>query len=124
MHRQDLAENFVWAVDKLPQRTREMKKMLDATYDRPRAFYVHCEAGCDRTGEFCGSYRLENLNFTMADAWQANIKVRRADAARAPLAGLSRAAGHCAGALDGRGTPHPMCRRVCARVPTGVWPAA
>lgn len=72
--RRALAKDLVWAVDKIPDRVRKMHEMLATPYDKPVAFYVHCEAGCDRTGEFVGSYRLANMNVTIQDAWAANVR--------------------------------------------------
>jgi len=33
--------------------------MLTAPETRPVVLYVHCTAGCDRTGEVIGSYRMK-----------------------------------------------------------------
>lgn len=35
--------------------------------NKPVVIYVHCEAGVDRTGEFCGSYSMAYKNMTFAD---------------------------------------------------------
>lgn len=69
-----MATKLVWAVDQLPSRTLEMRSMLTEDHGRPVAFYVHCEAGCDRTGEFSGAYRIENLGMTVQQAWDLNVE--------------------------------------------------
>eukprot|EP01059_Diplonema_ambulator_P010084 TRINITY_DN2007_c0_g1_i1.p1 TRINITY_DN2007_c0_g1~~TRINITY_DN2007_c0_g1_i1.p1 ORF type:complete len:261 (+),score=98.84 TRINITY_DN2007_c0_g1_i1:47-784(+) len=51
----------LWLVDQLPTRlafTRSM--LLTQRYDKlPVVMYVHCVGGCDRTGEFVATYRLQ-----------------------------------------------------------------
>ena len=32
--------------------------------------YAHCEAGCDRTGEFIASYLMQFKNATAQEAWE------------------------------------------------------
>jgi len=48
----------VWGVDQLPDRVALVRQTLVTNADVPRLVYVHCTAGCDRTGEFIGSYRM------------------------------------------------------------------
>ena len=59
--KQMIENGTVWNVDQIPDRLLKMRKMLEQgpppNYDA-LAVYVHCAAGCDRTGEFVGSYRL------------------------------------------------------------------
>lgn len=56
-----IATGKVWATDQIPTRMTAFISMLHqappAGYDAV-AYYVHCQAGCDRTGEFVGSYRV------------------------------------------------------------------
>jgi hypothetical protein len=48
----------VWAIDQIPTRIETLHKwMADNSTGVPQVFYTHCSAGCDRTGEFVGSYR-------------------------------------------------------------------
>lgn len=57
--RKQLALNgTVWKVDQIPTRIATIRKLLQTKADVPRAIYVHCTAGCDRTGEVIGSYRM------------------------------------------------------------------
>ncbi len=58
-----------WLNDRLPSRVEELRKWLDGTASvfhgkarLPIVIYIHCIAGCDRTGEFSGAYYLRYLN--------------------------------------------------------------
>lgn len=42
----------LWAIDQLPARLKQTKEWLDTQYDIPHVMFWHCEAGCDRTGEY------------------------------------------------------------------------
>jgi hypothetical protein len=69
-----------WLPDKLIQRTETLRYMLetswlptptpfDPQYDPPPiVFYVHCDGGCDRTGEMIGAYRLRQ-GYSWWDMW-------------------------------------------------------
>lgn len=50
---------LVWDIDQLPKRVEIIRGMLTASYNSSVAIYVHCTAGCDRTGEVIGAYMLE-----------------------------------------------------------------
>jgi hypothetical protein len=50
---------LVWDIDKLPHRVQLLRDILTADYDSSIAIYVHCTAGCDRTGELMGAYMLQ-----------------------------------------------------------------
>jgi protein-tyrosine phosphatase len=50
---------LVWDVDHLPERVKAIRAMLTADYNSSVAVYVHCTAGCDRTGEVMGAYMLQ-----------------------------------------------------------------
>ena len=56
-----IQDGKVWEVDQLPTRIKTFRDMLrqdpPAGYDTV-VYYVHCQAGCDRTGEFVGAYRM------------------------------------------------------------------
>lgn len=57
-----IATMSVWKNDKLPERMVAFRSMLlnaqpPAGYDAV-AYYVHCAAGCDRTGQFVAAYRI------------------------------------------------------------------
>lgn len=53
------ASSGLWSVDQLPPRLTNLSTMMHTAYSTPRAFYIHCEAGCDRTGEFAASYYMQ-----------------------------------------------------------------
>jgi hypothetical protein len=50
---------LVWDIDHLPKRVNLLRAMLIADYNSSVAIYVHCTAGCDRTGEIMGAYMLQ-----------------------------------------------------------------
>ena len=56
------ASNSVWKVDNIPSHVRTLNVLMEqqGPSARPRIIYVHCTAGCDRTGELIGAYRLTN----------------------------------------------------------------
>ena len=49
-----MANGSVWEWDQLPARNQKLHQMLNSDYDRPAAMFIHCSAGCDRTGEVVG----------------------------------------------------------------------
>jgi len=57
--REKMANSSVWDIDKIPERVVLLRQMLITKQSRPTVLYVHCTAGCDRTGEVVGSYRLK-----------------------------------------------------------------
>jgi hypothetical protein len=69
----------IWAIDQIPDRISTVHDFLTrgtgAPDNRPLAVYVHCTAGCDRTGAFIGSYRMEYMgsNTTMPELFHANV---------------------------------------------------
>ena len=50
----EMANGSVWAFDQLPTRLQILRKLLLSDQPRSAAIYVHCSAGCDRTGEAIG----------------------------------------------------------------------
>jgi hypothetical protein len=66
-----------WLGDPLEWRVATLRSWLeDATLlpapgpvGMPVVIYVHCDGGCDRTGEMIGAYRLRYLNETWAKVW-------------------------------------------------------
>eukprot|EP01084_Bolivina_argentea_P120701 213994_1 len=59
----------LWLIDQIPTRIDYTHQiLLTERYDKlPVVIYVHCVGGCDRTGEFIATYRLqysENKNIT------------------------------------------------------------
>lgn len=60
--RYEMANSSVWKVDHIPERVAQIRQMLMGAAGPggvPIAIYVHCTAGCDRTGEVIGAYRLQ-----------------------------------------------------------------
>ena len=61
--RQELVANGSWAVqghaDYLASRLEQTRALLANTSGPPTVLFAHCNAGCDRTGEVVGSYRLK-----------------------------------------------------------------
>lgn len=65
-----------WLPDHLIRRTETLRYMLESSwapgptpYDPqsnapPCVFYVHCDGGCDRTGEIIGAYRLRYMSYS------------------------------------------------------------
>jgi hypothetical protein len=68
--REYLARNLdQWLNDKLISRVKQLRKLLESPapgfHDKARmpvVIYIHCVAGCDRTGEFSGAYYLRYLH--------------------------------------------------------------
>ena len=56
--RYSMANSSVWKVDKIPERIEILHGMLTQSFPKSAVIYVHCSAGCDRTGEVIGSYIL------------------------------------------------------------------
>lgn len=59
-----------WAIgghaDHLPQRLNATRQLLtNLSNPWPTVIYVHCNAGCDRTGEFIGSYAMTYLGYNV-----------------------------------------------------------
>jgi protein-tyrosine phosphatase len=48
----------VLGVVQLPARMQTLHSMLHTPAAQPHVVYAHCTAGCDRTGEFIGAYRM------------------------------------------------------------------
>lgn len=74
-----LASSFdSWSADKLPTFVDSIRNTLTATdYPLPAALYIHCECGCDRTGEVAGAYYLQYMNMTLHDAHQLDMTIAK-----------------------------------------------
>lgn len=67
--RRDLAMSLSnWSLDKLPEKMITLSENLKLVHSQPFVYYIHCEAGMDRTGELSGSYYMYALNETFANA--------------------------------------------------------
>lgn len=56
-----------WLPEPLVWRTAALRQLLEISYSKPALIYVHCDGGCDRTGEMIGAYRLRYMNASWAD---------------------------------------------------------
>eukprot|EP01100_Stratorugosa_tubuloviscum_P011325 TRINITY_DN503_c0_g2_i1.p1 TRINITY_DN503_c0_g2~~TRINITY_DN503_c0_g2_i1.p1 ORF type:complete len:283 (+),score=112.05 TRINITY_DN503_c0_g2_i1:52-849(+) len=65
--------------DKLPERMEQLKNLTATIANRTIVFYIHCEAGHDRTGEFSGSYYLRWLNWQWNDVITTNKQIANRD---------------------------------------------
>jgi len=72
----------LWGPDDFPPRMTLFHQMMKTKQERAVAYYIHCETGCDRTGEFCGSYMMQYLNDSLATA----LTIDTADCGRPPYA--------------------------------------
>eukprot|EP00949_MAST-11_sp_MAST-11-sp1_P004354 g4354.t1 len=76
--RREMANSSVWKLDKIPERVAVIREMLQNSTGpdgRPIAIYVHCTAGCDRTGEVVGSYRLRyDLGLNVTQMYALDVK--------------------------------------------------
>ncbi len=78
--REFLARNLDnWLNDRLPLRIETLREWLESppghfTGNRnlPVVFYIHCVAGCDRTGEFSGAYYLRYLGKSWEEVNELN----------------------------------------------------
>lgn len=70
----------LWGVDQLPTRIPAMHSLLNTAYDVPTVFLFHCEAGCDRTGEFASAYYMQELGMSAQAAYARST----AECGRAP----------------------------------------
>jgi len=77
--RERSAMETVWATDKFPDRVALVNRLMSTgtgtPRQRPLAVYVHCSAGCDRTGAFIGAYRMEygRRNTTIGEIFKSNV---------------------------------------------------
>lgn len=67
-----------WQHDDLPGYIPTIKQFLYTKWAQPTVIYLHCECGCDRTGEVAASYAMKYLNQTYPDviAWDDSIAGR------------------------------------------------
>jgi hypothetical protein len=48
----------VWDADRLRERVSMLRMWLERVNSLPTILYIHCDCGCDRTGEVAGAYML------------------------------------------------------------------
>eukprot|EP00005_Dracoamoeba_jomungandri_P000869 CAMPEP_0174252938 /NCGR_PEP_ID=MMETSP0439-20130205/2317_1 /TAXON_ID=0 /ORGANISM="Stereomyxa ramosa, Strain Chinc5" /LENGTH=269 /DNA_ID=CAMNT_0015333663 /DNA_START=8 /DNA_END=817 /DNA_ORIENTATION=+ len=64
----------LWGQDDIINRIERIKtdQYLNKKGDRHEVIYFHCETGCDRTGEFGGSYMMRYMGKSFAEMMQIN----------------------------------------------------
>lgn len=76
-----LAKHFdMWDSDLLSSRIQLLRTWLRNNDTTPTVIYIHCDCGCDRTGEVAGAYYLRYLNWT----WSETVKYNNAIEPDAP----------------------------------------
>jgi len=64
-----------WAPDMLMTRAKNLKVMLNSPAPVPIVYYLHCDCGCDRTGEVIGAYYMTQMNMSWAQVVALNTKI-------------------------------------------------
>jgi len=64
-----------WSQDKLPAFIEQIRKTMSQSNATPSVLYIHCECGCDRTGEISGSYYMAYMNMSLHDAHVLDEKI-------------------------------------------------
>ena len=62
----------VWGTDQLPTRVPQLRALLEHSTVPPTVIYLHCDCGCDRTGEVMGSYAMQYLGKSWSDTCKWN----------------------------------------------------
>lgn len=64
----------VWWFDQTPARVVKVRQMLSTKRadGKAQVLYVHCTAGCDRTGQFIGSYRFQYAHVNTTQMYAAD----------------------------------------------------
>jgi len=68
--------NNMFVVDQLPERVAmldQLMSMASPIDGVPVVTLVHCTAGCDRTGEMIGAYRMTQGGISAADMYQMDV---------------------------------------------------
>jgi len=61
--RKKICTSGIVAVDDLVNKTANLFQWMSTPAAKPTVYYVHCSAGCDRTGEFVAAYRIFHGDF-------------------------------------------------------------
>jgi hypothetical protein len=72
----------MWEVDQLPTRVAALETLLQTkapawAEEKPLVILVHCSAGCDRTGEVIGAFRMthySNPQITASDMYALDVE--------------------------------------------------
>lgn len=71
--RDAFVRNGSWAIqghaDHLEARLNATRALLEDTSGPPKLLYAHCNAGCDRTGEFIAAYAMTFLKYNVTTAY-------------------------------------------------------
>lgn len=73
---QSMANGSVWKLDQIPDRIQQIRNWLLTPLPNKKTLvqYVHCTAGCDRTGEVIGAYRMRYNNANTIDMYSKDVK--------------------------------------------------
>ena len=63
-----------WLPDLLPHRADALHNMLNQP-SVPTVYYLHCDCGCDRTGEVIGAYELTHMGMSMKQVQTLNTQI-------------------------------------------------
>ncbi|GMI18557.1 hypothetical protein TrLO_g8938 [Triparma laevis f. longispina] len=76
--------NNMWEVDQLPSRVDSIQEITKLGYaglfpdsvvkNRPLIVLIHCNAGCDRTGEMIGAYRYTTTNLSPKEMYALDVQ--------------------------------------------------
>ena len=73
----EMANGSVWKIDKIPAHVQQIRNWLTTPVTVPNkkviVQYVHCTAGCDRTGEVIGSYRMRYNKNNVIDMYRKDV---------------------------------------------------
>jgi hypothetical protein len=64
-----LGDPLVWRVATIRSWLEDATQVPSGRPGVPIVIYVHCDGGCDRTGEMIGAYRLRYMNGAWAEVW-------------------------------------------------------
>lgn len=72
---QSMANGSVWKIDQIPDRVQQIRNWLTTPLPskKPLVQYVHCTAGCDRTGEVVGAYRMRYNSNNVVDMYTKDV---------------------------------------------------
>jgi hypothetical protein len=68
--REEMAKNAsLWDIDQLPSRLATLRSWFLDESGPSTVFLYHCEAGCDRTGEFSAAYYMDYKQYNVTGAY-------------------------------------------------------
>lgn len=80
--RRSMAKADVWKLDNIPHKATQLSTWMNEQdpEGRTRVYYMHCEAGCDRTGQMAAAYYMGAMRLPLTEAWERDV----AECGRAP----------------------------------------